>query len=81
MKKYLSFKSFVAVFTLGMVFSSNAYAYLDPGTGSLILQAIIGTVAAVAATAGVYWHKFKSFFSKNDNSSSDDQDKNNEQTD
>ena len=38
---------------------SNAYSYLDPGTGSIILQAIIGFIAASIATISVYWEKFK----------------------
>ena len=28
---------------------TNAYAYLDPGTGSFILQAILGFLAAISA--------------------------------
>ena len=43
---------------------SNAYAYLDPGTGSIILQAIVGFIAATAATVSIYWTKFKSIISK-----------------
>ena len=43
---------------------SFAYAYLDPGTGSIILQAIIGFIAAAAATMSVYWEKFKSIINK-----------------
>ena len=39
-----------------------ALAYLDPGTGSMILQAIIGGVAVGAATISVYWTKLKTFF-------------------
>jgi hypothetical protein len=42
---------------------SPAYAYLDPGTGSIILQGIIGGVAAGAAIIGIYWQKVKAFFS------------------
>ena len=38
---------------------TNTYAYLDPGTGSIILQAIIGFIAASVATISVYWTKFK----------------------
>ena len=38
---------------------SNAYAYLDPGTGSIILQAILGFIAAAIASISVYWTKFK----------------------
>lgn len=40
----------------------TAHAYLDPGTGSLILQGILGTVAAVAVTGRIYWHRLKRFF-------------------
>ena len=43
----------------------DAQAYLDPGTGSLILQGIIGTVAAVAAVGGLYWARVKAFFGRN----------------
>ena len=32
---------------------TNAYAYLDPGTGSFILQAVLGFLAAISATAEV----------------------------
>ena len=43
---------------------SKAHAYLDPGTGSIILQAILGFVAAAAATVSIYWGKFKSIINK-----------------
>lgn len=36
-----------------------AHAYLDPGTGSMILQAIIGAIAVAGATLSVYWAKAK----------------------
>jgi len=31
-------------------FISDAYAYLDPGTGSVIIQAVIGAIAGVLIT-------------------------------
>ncbi|MGI9353488.1 MAG: hypothetical protein ACR2O3_18155 [Rhizobiaceae bacterium] len=40
--------------------TSNAYAYLDPGTGSILLQGLIGAVAGGLFIAKVYWAKFKS---------------------
>jgi len=43
---------------------TNAYAYLDPGTGSFILQAIIGFLAALSAGFFYYWTKVKNFFLK-----------------
>lgn len=43
---------------------AQAHAYLDPGTGSIILQAILGFIAAAAATVSIYWQKFKSIINK-----------------
>lgn len=49
-----------------------AYAYLDPGTGSLIIQGVIGAFALAAATVTGWWYKVKSFFVKNNEESADD---------
>ena len=35
----------------------NAFAYLDPGTGSAMLQGILGAVAAIAMVLKLYWHR------------------------
>ena len=47
-----------------MINPTIAYAYLDPGTGSIILQAIIGFIAASITAISVYWIKFKSIISR-----------------
>lgn len=44
-------------------FMSPAFAYLDPGTGSMVLQAILGVIAVVGATISVYWQRVRAFFS------------------
>ncbi|MDQ3103306.1 MAG: hypothetical protein M3Q53_05660 [Actinomycetota bacterium] len=36
--------------------------YLDPGTGSVILQALLGGVAALAVTAKLWWGRVTSIF-------------------
>jgi hypothetical protein len=36
-------------------------AYLDPGSGSMILQILTGGVAAVAVTAKLYWGRILKF--------------------
>lgn len=41
-----------------------AYAYLDPGTGSIILQLLLGGLAGAAVVLKLYWARFKSFFSR-----------------
>lgn len=43
---------------------TKAFAYLDPGTGSIILQAILGFIAAAVASISIYWTKFKLFLKK-----------------
>ena len=59
-KLFLLFLSLVVF----MLLTSKSFAYLDPGTGSIILQAIIGFIAASIATLTVYWNKFKNFFTR-----------------
>ena len=46
------------------LFTSSAHAYLDPGTGSIILQAILGAFAAFLSTLYIFWEKVKIFFRK-----------------
>lgn len=41
-----------------------AHAYLDPGTGSIVLQSIIGGVAAGLFIAKGYWYRIKGFFAR-----------------
>lgn len=36
-------------------------AYIDPGAGSFLVQALLGVVAAVAVTARLYWVRIKDF--------------------
>jgi hypothetical protein len=58
---------FLKFILLSFVFfslSTKAYAYLDPGTGGIILQAIIGAIAATSLTIKIYWQKIKAFLKK-----------------
>ena len=45
-------------------YTSPVYAYLDPGTGSILLQGLIGGIAAAIAFLSIYWQKVKAFFGK-----------------
>ena len=40
--------------------STPANAYLDPGTGSMILQLLLGGLAGVAVAGRFYWHRLRS---------------------
>ena len=58
-------KKFSVLYILALIiFPTKAFAYLDPGTGSIILQAILGFIAATVASVSIYWAKFKSLISK-----------------
>jgi len=39
-------------------------AYLDPGTGSMILQVVLASLLAVAVAFRIFWRKIKSIFRK-----------------
>lgn len=59
------FKFILILFFLNFVFISNTYAYLDPGSGSIILQAIVAAIAAGGVTIKIYWYKLRALFKKN----------------
>ncbi len=61
----MTFRVFLCVvLALGINLSTMevAFAYLDPGTGSMLIQGLIGAVAAAFVVGRLYWHKIKSFF-------------------
>jgi hypothetical protein len=49
----------IFLFVFGELFISNAFAYIDPGTGSMILQSLIGALVGVGIVLKVYWTKIK----------------------
>jgi len=54
---------------------SSAYAYIDPGSGSAIMSAIIGFFVVIGLTIKSFWYKIKSLFtggSDNDSDTSSD---------
>ncbi|NIL93629.1 MAG: hypothetical protein GTO71_04150 [Woeseiaceae bacterium] len=46
-----------------LMFAAPSHAYLDPGTGSIILQSILAGIAVAIGFLRLYWHRFKSFLS------------------
>jgi len=55
---------FVAFFHV--FFIDEAHAYLDPGTGSLIFQALVATLIGSTVVARRYWSQIKSFLGRGD---------------
>jgi hypothetical protein len=60
----------------GLLFASDACAYLDPGTGSILLQGLIAATAAVVTWASLTWRQTKawlrSHFGRKDEDGHDD---------
>jgi len=40
----------------------DAWAYLDPSTGSMIISAVVGMFATAALGVRTYWYKLKKLF-------------------
>jgi len=45
-------------------FPVDAYAYLDPGIANIVLQSIIGIIAAISSGILFFWNKIKTIFFK-----------------
>jgi hypothetical protein len=56
----MNFNKIFFVFFILFCSAEPAYAYLDPGTGSIIIQSIVGGIAAAATIGTLYWSKMKS---------------------
>lgn len=52
------------IFSFLAIIATPAYAYLDPGTGSMILQGIIAGLAMISMTFKIWWYKLTSVFKR-----------------
>ena len=64
MKKSLTHKSSLSLCALVLLaagfWPATAHAYIDPGTGSFVIQGIIAAVVGAGFAIKVYWHKIVS---------------------
>lgn len=56
------------IFLLLIILPVTSFGYLDPGSGSLILQGAIGAIAVALATGKLWWYRLKSLFSSKQDS-------------
>tara|TARA_B110000003_G_C16283668_1_gene392042 strand:- start:67 stop:321 length:255 start_codon:yes stop_codon:yes gene_type:complete len=66
------FKYILGIFFISISFTSNAYAYLDPGTGGLIVQILIASLIGVGVFFKNIKIKFLEFFKKNKKENDED---------
>jgi hypothetical protein len=50
-------RKLVLALVLFGVLTTPAYAYIDPGSGSMVLQGVLAAVVAIAVTAKLWWHR------------------------
>ena len=62
--KHKALVLFTILVGLGVLAPPPAYGYLDPGTGSLIVQATIAAVVGIATAMKLYWSRIKAVLSR-----------------
>lgn len=55
------FYSLILTVVVQLIFLPNAFAYLDPGTGSYIFQVMIAAFIGGLFTIKIYWRKIKDY--------------------
>lgn len=64
MNSFKLMELFSLTVTFFLILSQDAHAYLDPGTGSYVLQVLVAVFVGSFYAIKVYWIKIKAFFSK-----------------
>jgi len=55
---------FSAICVYVLMFHQPAHAYLDPSSGGMLLQILLGGMAGLVAVGKIYWHSLKNFFKR-----------------
>lgn len=61
-KRSTAFDTAWLVAAIALLFPADAWAYLDPGTGSLFIQSLIALLAAAGYGVRVYWSRIRGWF-------------------
>lgn len=57
-------KSIFLVFCILLLFPQMVFAYIDPGTGSMVFQMLMATVFGALFAIKIYWKKIVIFLEK-----------------
>ena len=52
----------ISLLLILIITTEPVYAYLDPGTGAMIVQLLLGGIAGALIVGKLYLHKIKSYF-------------------
>jgi hypothetical protein len=56
--------SVVLMLLIGFLLPGTSYAYLDPGTGSYVLQLLLATIVGILFAIRLFWGRIKSFLKR-----------------
>lgn len=59
MLKQLAFRVLSSLLLLVTILDFDAHAYIDPGSGSVLLQLILGGIAGIGVVVKLYWGRIK----------------------
>ena len=62
--------SWALILALTLV-AGPAWAYIDPGTGSMLVQSVLATIAVIMVAGRTFWTRLKSFFSRHKDGQAD----------
>ena len=68
----VSIRYAVVLFLITCLVAPNAHAYLDPGSGSMMLQMLLAGVAGVALAIKMFWRRILSYFRSSKDTQHDD---------
>ena len=54
----------ISTLVIALIFARNSYGYLDPGTGSYILQIVLASALGLLFSVKIFWTRIKDFFRK-----------------
>ena len=54
---------YIFIFSLMILFSKSAFAYIDPGIMTIVWQSVLLIFASIGAGIGIFYNKIKNFFS------------------
>ncbi|MFC2155515.1 hypothetical protein ACFLRB_03365 [Acidobacteriota bacterium] len=57
-------KKIAVLIVLFFLFTPGIFAYLDPGTGSYLIQILIAALVSVSLGVKIFWKNIKSFLKK-----------------
>ena len=56
--------NFILLISFFLLVPDLANAYIDPASGSMLIQALLAVLAGVSVSLGLFWKRIRSFFAR-----------------